>query len=524
VSRLAMDKKYFSFVIGLLLGWLGLGSGSARADDLGVRKAPEAPAYTRWLARHHPRGTPGPLGGVQEGGPRTRGHIPHPVDLSHVQGPVFAQGVGDPALPAFFDLRTTGVMTPVKDQGEYGTCWAFACMGSLEASTLKAGVGLYDLSEWYHAYYAYKPFNNSLLVAFTPGPVAEGEDPVFDQGGNDLISAALLARGNGAVAEMTCPYQTGAYEAAPIPAGNLPNGREGVRVPLEAALYLFSQDGPSSPADIKYAVLHYGPAVISMDWEDGNFDSTMNTYRDTTATLDDLNHEVCIVGWNDNFEPCRFPAGNRPAHPGAWIVRNSWGRAWGQNGYFYLSYDSNLFDGTVFVGEARRTHRIHQYDPLGWCGGRGFGTSTASAANLFRAEEDERITAVSFYAGAVGTSYALDLSVALPGVAAAGMPLDGSHLAEPQTGTFQAPGYHIVNLDHPVTVPKGSTFAVVMTLTTPGYLFPIPVQEPEPGYSESSTAHHARSYISADGVTWQDLAPTCNGAAVCLKAFAEKTR
>jgi hypothetical protein len=61
-----------------------------------------------------------------------------------------------------------------------------------------------------------------------------------------------------------------------------------------------------------------------------------------------------------------------------------------------------------------------------------------------------------------------------------------------------------------------------MTLTTPGYLYPIPVQEPEPGYSQSSASHHARSFISQDGVTWQDLAPTCQGAAVCLKAFAEK--
>jgi len=59
-------------------------------------------------------------------------------------------------------------------------------------------------------------------------------------------------------------------------------------------------------------------------------------------------------------------------------------------------------------------------------------------------------------------------------------------------------------------------------LTTPGYGFPIPVQEPQSGYSDSSRAHHARSFISADGVTWQDLAPNCQGAVVCLKAFAEK--
>ena len=430
--------------------------------------------------------------------------------------------MGDPPLPAFYDLRTTGVMTPVKDQGQYGTCWAFACMGSLEASTLKAGVGVYDLSEWYHAYYAYKPFNQSLLVAFTPGAVFQGEDPVFDQGGNDLMSVALLARGNGAVAEKTCPYEPGGYRPAPIPAGDLPNGRENVRVPLKEALYLFASDHASSATDLKYAIMHYGPAVISMDWEDQYFDEAMSTYRDTTATVGDLNHEVCIVGWNDNFETCRFPEGNRPTRRGAWIVRNSWSSSWGLNGYFYLSYDSKLFDGTVFVGGHRNAKRIHQYDPLGWCGSRGFGTPTAYCANIFKAQEDEKVTDVAFYAGAIGTGYTLELTASLPGVEATGMPLQGQQLAKPQSGTLQAPGYHIVKLDQPLTVPKGSYFAVAVKLTTPGYPFPIPVQESEPGYSQNAMALHGRSFISADGVTWQDLAPKCVGATACVKALTEK--
>ena len=267
--------------------------------------------------------------------------------------------------------------------------------------------------------------------------------------------------------------------------------------------------------------MHYGPAVISMDWEDQDFDETMSTYRDTKATVADLNHEVCIVGWNDDFEPCRFSPDNRPARPGAWIVRNSWSRNWGLNGYFYLSYDSKMFDGTVFVGGARSAKRIHQYDPLGWCGSRGFGTNTAYCANVFKAHEGERITDVAFYAGAIGTSYSIELTSALPGVAVTGMPLAGEPLAQPQSGTFQVPGYHTVKLDKPLCVAKGSTFAVAVKLTTPGYTFPIPVQEREPGYSQSAAAEHGRSYISADGITWRDLAPDCVGATACVKAFAE---
>jgi hypothetical protein len=89
-------------------------------------------------------------------------------------------------------------------------------------------------------------------------------------------------------------------------------------------------------------------------------------------------------------------------------------------------------------------------------------------------------------------------------------------------GTLLAPGYHIITLANPTTVAKGSDFSVLLRLTTPGYPYPIPVQESEPGYSDRSAVQQGRSFISADGATWQDLAPDCQGAVACVKAFAEK--
>ena len=412
------------------------------------------------------------------------------------------------------------MMTPVKDQGQYGTCWSFACMGSLEASLLKAGIGCFDLSEWHLAYYTYVPLNKSLLTAFSPGTLEAWEDPVFDQGGSDWMSVAILGRGTGAVKATACPYQPGAYRPEPRPLGDLPNGREEVSVPLEHALYLFNGDTPITTADIKYAVTNLGPAVITMDWEDANFFEAQNTYRDTAATVDTLNHEVCIVGWDDAFAPDRFPPDNRPASPGAWIVRNSWSRAWGEGGYFYLSYDSKVFDGTVFLGGNRITRRIHQVDPLGWCGSRGFGASTAYCANLFRTDTGSRVTAVAFYAGAIDTSYEIEVLAGQGGMPGPVVP-PAFELSIPQKGTLQAPGFHIVPLDNPVALQAGDGFAVVLKLTTPGYLYPIPVQEPEVGYSDRSTSEPGRSFISADGQHWQDLAQGCSGASLCVKALTD---
>ncbi|MGO9018224.1 MAG: C1 family peptidase [Syntrophobacteraceae bacterium] len=87
---------------------------------------------------------------------------------------------------------------------------------------------------------------------------------------------------------------------------------------------------------------------------------------------DSADHEVAIIGWNDNFPARNFAeAGFDPPPPGdgAWLVRNSWGAWWGNNGCFWLSYydtslniDAYAYDG---VGLTPRHGWIYQYDNLG---------------------------------------------------------------------------------------------------------------------------------------------------------------
>jgi C1A family cysteine protease len=502
-------RRTGGFALSLLLALPG--SGQAPAPF----RAPLSPRFKHWMASHRPRGTPGPLGGGKEGGPRTRGWVPSPVDLSHVRGPVLHHGAGTPPFPPVYDLRSQGLVTPVRDQGPYGTCWTFACMASLEGSLLRKGLGAADLSEWNLAYYAYRPFNTSLMTSFTPGSPSFGMDPIFDQGGSDWMSAAILGRGTGAVDERENPYPAGAYRPEPRPKGDLPDGTEELRVPLEGAFYLFNEFQTLSAEDVKTALTRFGPVVVALDWEDNAYDETAATFRDTLAQPWSINHEVAIIGWDDGFPASRFPRDNRPARDGAWIVRNSWGPAWGEEGTFHLSYDSKAYDGTVFVGGTRTTRRIRQYDPLGWCACLGYGSSTATCANVFRAEAPETVTAVAFYTPAIGTSYELSFRAGV-----LGDPGTGSPLGPAETGLLQAPGFHVVHLAEPVRVPAGA-YAAVLKLTTPGTPFPVAVQEPIPGYSENSRAHHARSYMSPDGAAWRDLGASCDGAIVCLKVFVE---
>ena len=69
-----------------------------------------------------------------------------------------------------------------------------------------------------------------------------------------------------------------------------------------------------------------------------------------TRTTNGSNHSVVIVGWDDTYSKNNFPASNRPSTDGAYIVQNSWGKDWGTNGKFYVSYeDLYIEDGLTGI-------------------------------------------------------------------------------------------------------------------------------------------------------------------------------
>ncbi len=419
------------------------------------------------------------------------GFIPSPLDLSHLAGQSMLPAQKILAAPSFYDLRTQGKLTPVRDQEDCGSCWAFGTYGSLESNLLPGET--WDFSE------------NNLKNT-------HGFDIGHCAGGNGDLSTAYLARWSGPVMEADDPYNA---ESDVSPSGLT------TRKLIQEVIIVPDRAGSSDNENIKQAIMAYGGVMTAMYMNESTYYDS-NNYAYYYNGSSNSNHAVVIVGWDDNFDRNRFPS--VPPGNGAFIIRNSWGTGWGENGYFYVSYyDSNIGKSNyVFNGAEPTTlyHRVYQYDPLGWINDIGYtGSNTAWFANVFTAVESEALVAVSFYTASPNSTYALYIYT---GVASG--PTSGS-LAGSQTGTIPSVGYHTVSLAVPAPLTSGEKFSVVVKLTTPGYNYPVPVEQPIKGYSSQATSNPGESYISGDGNSWSDVTSIswCAQCNVCLKAFTSDT-
>ena len=144
---------------------------------------------------------------------------------------------------------------------------------------------------------------------------------------------------------------------------------------------------------------------------------------------------------------------------------------------FYISY----YDRTVgnysvaFTGEPVSDYdRVYSYDPLGWVSSIGYGSTTAQYANMFTTQSAETLKAVGFYTPASNTAYVVNI-YRTPNSG----PINTAGSAATTSGTLSSPGYHTVTVPD-VALTAGQKYSIVVSTTTPGYTFPIPVEDPKP--------------------------------------------
>ena len=448
---------------------------------------------------------------------------PSPVDLSHLFGAYRMRRQSDgrllkaaPGLPSRWDSRELGIVTSVKAQGSYGTCWAFATAAALETALAKNGETDggkdFDFSENHLATHD---------VGFGFG---------FDDGGNNQLAAALLTAWRDPVRESDDPYAHPDSVANPPPVRHVQN-----------IVWLPENDPTNSPQvrleigrRYKQAVVDYGAVSVGYVHASSCYDAEKGShYLPDFETFDfdpssDGGHGVTLIGWDDDYPSANFR--ELPPGDGAFLCKNSWGAASGDDGCIWISYyDAALFHqaGAAYPAPEPTGNygRVYQHDPCGqttvWnvyedAADEARGGKENWCANVFTGVQTGVVEAVGFYAMSPGTEYLLRVYVGCTDD-----PSSGTLVCE-QTGCVEDAGYVTVKLGREAAIQRsGEKFAVVLRLESPGTRYPIPVEATEPGWCTCG-AGVGESFLSPDGESWTDFQrfPSATRTEnVCIKAY-----
>lgn len=387
-------------------------------------------------------------------------------------------------LPSMYDYRRVNRDPQIKDQGVLGTCWAFAALTALEASLLPEEE--LDFSE------DHMTLKNSF--SFTQ-----------NEGGEYTMAMAYLTAWQGPVLEAEDPYGDGFS----------PDGLEAVKHVQEIQIL----EGKNYDR-IKEMVFRYGGVQSSLymplvnprsDSEYYNAEKYAYCYIGTEKP----NHDVVIIGWDDSYPKENFNISMEA--DGAFICRNSWGEDFADNGTFYVSYyDTNIgIHNVVYTGIENKDNydRIYQSDLCGWVGLVGYGKESSYFANVYTAEEKEKLEAVGFYATGKDTSYEVYVVKEFEDIHSL------SERVCVKSGKLVNAGYYTIKLEEGIALEAGEEFAIVVKITTPGAERPIAIEYAADKATEHADITDGQGYMSLYGSVWESAEEkNCN---ICLKAYTK---
>lgn len=425
-------------------------------------------------------------------------------------------------LPGKYDLRDKGMVTDVKFQNPWGTCWAFSAIASMESNALMQGAENPDYSEKNLAWVGKQAMKDKdASDDQLEGPsIVNGDlkQYVYNSGGSIGDVAGALMAWQGASTEEAVPYRNAEGTTQTMDFGNgktvsyyLPDGDWSVdsKYAYDNAYrldsgnvfwgyYALKQNGypeemietqilPGLNTQVKKWIMENGAIMISYcanesrpsDLEEGVQNEYYNSekFAQYNPDFELPNHGVTIVGWDDTFSKDNFSI--TPPGDGAWIIKNSWSDAWGDDGYFYLSYyDTTVSTYAGYVVDQENSSGYYKYDTnyqYDYMGLRsslnssvestcvnGIKSDVISLANVFQAEKNETLKAVGI-TDSLAPGNTVEIVTEVYRLKDNKNPVDGELVCH-QENYINNLFYSVIELEEPVELQEGEYFSVVQTV------------------------------------------------------------
>jgi len=383
-------------------------------------------------------------------------------------------------FPISYDLRDFHRTSPVRIQPN-GGCWASAAMSTVESAWLTSNYENVHLSainlKLYHGFVEERSTN-----------------------GNHYMSTAYFSRGSGPIVSL--PETDSLFQKEPVTAATITDAR-----------YL-----PDDPSLIKQTIMQKGAVYSMMHFKQSLMDTINYTYY---TEKQKINHAVTIIGWNDTI--------TTGAGKGAWLAQNSLGEKFGDEGFFWISYeDENILQYNSIWNrwmDYDNQSRIYYYDTLGSFYSYGFRDTLCYGLVKYTAESNLVLktlgTSVNFPNSKITTYIYKSFDDSLK--------ILSGELSKTETKICEFAGYYTFLLDDPIEFEKGEDFYIMMRYITPNDTLPLPVETSIAGYSEPRLASD-KCWINPNFEKWPDTWYECGAKTpyenlkfnLCIKAYCIK--